>query len=302
MSKEKIKYSFIIPTYNSEKTIVRCLDSILNQTNHDYEILIIDDGSTDNTLNIVSKFVNKNNKIRIKKNRHKGISETRNIGICSSIGDYIIFVDSDDYVNSELLNVLNEFDDDIIKFSVFCNNGSDRFVQPKFKSISGKGCLKLFCNKGNIFATPWGYAFKKSLFLDNKLYFLKDKTHEDFGLIPLVLIYAKTVSSIEYVGYNYIKRIGSITQESEYEKEISRMYDFIDQFCFLMDVINNMEMELSYKKIYNDYFINRLYIKFNNFKRNIKYFDNYDEVIKKCCKKINSFLIKQKLNYRKFIF
>lgn len=300
MYSEKIKYSFIIPTYNSEKTIFKCLNSVLNQENCDYEVLIIDDGSTDNTLNIVTELSKKNDKIKIKKNSHKGISEIRNIGICNSIGDYIIFVDSDDYVNPELLSVLNKYDDDVIKFSVFCSNGGDRFVQPKFISITGMECLKLFCNSENIFATPWGYAFRRSLFLNNKLFFLKGKTHEDFGLIPLVLIYAKTVSSIEYVGYNYIKRVGSITQETEYEKEISRMYDFIDQFCFVIGSLNNMNIEQSYKKIYNDYFINRLYIKFNNFKRNIKEYYDYDEVVKKCCKKINTFLIKQKLNYRKF--
>lgn len=300
MYSEKIKYSFIIPTYNSEKTIFKCLNSVLNQESCDYEVLIIDDGSTDNTLNIVTELSKKNDKIKIKKNSHKGISEIRNIGICNSIGDYIIFVDSDDYVNSELLSVLNKYDDDVIKFSVFCSNGGDRFVQPKFISITGMECLKLFCNSENIFATPWGYAFRRSLFLNNKLFFLKGKTHEDFGLIPLVLIYAKTVSSIEYVGYNYIKRVGSITQETEYEKEISRMYDFIDQFCFVIGSLNNMNIEQLYKKIYNDYFINRLYIKFNNFKRNIKEYYDYDEVVKKCCKKINTFLIRQKLNYRKF--
>lgn len=301
MLSKKIRYSFIIPTYNSEKTIIKCLNSVLNQRDCNYEILVVDDGSTDNTLNIVTKFATKNNKVKIIKNHHKGISEIRNIGICNSIGEYIIFVDSDDYVNFELLDVLNRYDDDVIRFSVFCSNGSDRFIQPKFMSISGIECLKLFCNSGNIFATPWGYAFKKSLFLNNKLYFLKGKTHEDFGLIPLVLIYAKSVSSVEYVGYNYIKRMGSITQEAEYEKEVSRMYDFIDQFCFAVEKLNNINIEQSYKKIYNDYFINRLYIKFNNFKHNIKEYNNYDEVVKKCCKKINTFMTKQKLSYLKFI-
>lgn len=130
----------------------------------------------------------------------------------------------------------------------------------------------MFCENKNIFATPWGYAFKRELFFNENLLFLEGKTHEDFGLIPLIIMSAKTVSSISFVGYNYIKRVGSITQENAYNKEILRMDDFIE----------------------------RLYIKFTNFKKNIENYDKYDEVVERYCEKINTFLMKQKLNYLKF--
>ncbi len=301
MFDKKIRFSIIIPTYNSEKTISRCLISILKQKFCNYEILIVDDESTDNTLNVVNEFLNKyKDRIRVIKNKHSGISIIRNIGIYNSKGEYIIFVDSDDYINVNLLNVLSKYNDDVIKFNVFCSNGSDRFIQPTFISKDGKESLKLFCKNKNIFATPWGYAFKRDLFLNENLLFLKGKTHEDFGLIPLIIMSAKTVSSISYVGYNYIKRIGSITQENAYNKEILRMDDFIEQFMFLISEINKRLENTDYKKVYNDYFMERLYVKFTNFKKNIENYNKYDKVVEKCCEKINTFLMKQKLIYPKF--
>lgn len=98
--------SIIIPAYNAEKEIVRCIDSILNQTYNCFEIIIIDDGSTDRTLEICKKYAEKDVRILVKSQENKGVSATRNLGLNLSRGKYICFVDADDYLDCRYLEIL----------------------------------------------------------------------------------------------------------------------------------------------------------------------------------------------------
>ena len=96
----KIKISVIIPAYNAEATIKKCIDSILNQTYKNFEIIIINDGSKDNTYKILKEYENKEEKVKVINNENRGVSFSRNCGVESATGDYITFVDSDDYLDS----------------------------------------------------------------------------------------------------------------------------------------------------------------------------------------------------------
>ena len=100
------KISIIIPSYNEEKNISRCLDSVLNQTFSDFEILCVDDGSTDSTFDIIKKYSEKDSRIIPLKNPDKGVSSARNFGIENAKGDYIGFVDSDDFIQSQMYEFL----------------------------------------------------------------------------------------------------------------------------------------------------------------------------------------------------
>lgn len=115
------KISFIVPVYNNEKTIEKTLNSILNQNNKDidFEIVVINDGSTDNSKNIIEKYKSNEN-IRIFNKENEGIATTRNFGVDHAEGEYIIFVDGDDYVEKSLLDDINDYiekDVDLIKWS-----------------------------------------------------------------------------------------------------------------------------------------------------------------------------------------
>ena len=101
MSKD-IKVSVIVPVYNAEKYIKRCLDSILAQSYRYFEVLLIDDGSTDNSGKICDEYALNDNRIRVIHKENSGVSATRNIGITEAKGDYIAFVDSDDYIRSDM--------------------------------------------------------------------------------------------------------------------------------------------------------------------------------------------------------
>ena len=98
-----MKISIIIPVYNSEKFVSRCLDHLLNQTYQNFEIICINDGSKDNSLSILKEYSKKDNRIIVLNQENKGIARTRNIGIKKASGDYIMFVDNDDYMESDYL-------------------------------------------------------------------------------------------------------------------------------------------------------------------------------------------------------
>ena len=110
--------SIIIPVYNCEKYIKRCLDSILNQTYKDIEIILIDDGSSDNSLSIANNFAEKDNRVKVFHHENNGVSYTRNRGIKLAQGEYIQFVDCDDYIDANmtetLVNRIEEFDTDLV--------------------------------------------------------------------------------------------------------------------------------------------------------------------------------------------
>ena len=104
----KGKVSVIVPVYNVGKYLEECLNSIINQTYKDIEMVIVNDGSTDNSLDIIEKFKNKDNRIKLINQINKGVSVARNIGLLNSTGNYIFFVDPDDYIEIDCINKLVE--------------------------------------------------------------------------------------------------------------------------------------------------------------------------------------------------
>ena len=122
-----MKYSVIIPIYNAEKTLKRCLDSLLPQLNNEIEVLLINDGSTDNSAKICKEYVAKNSCFKYFERENAGVSAARNLGIDNAIGDYIAFIDSDDYVTQDMYmmmcQVLHEYNYDYIVFPIISTDG-----------------------------------------------------------------------------------------------------------------------------------------------------------------------------------
>ncbi len=100
--------SVILPAYNRENFIENCIDSVLNQTYTDFELLVIDDGSEDSTVEVIERLMNKDSRIKLIKASHKGVSSARNLAIENAKGEYIFFIDSDDYIHPDLLKILSE--------------------------------------------------------------------------------------------------------------------------------------------------------------------------------------------------
>ncbi len=122
-----MKYSVIVPIYNAEKTLRRCLDSLLPQLNNDIEVLLINDGSTDNSAKICKEYVAKNSCFKYFEQENAGVSAARNLGIDNATADYIAFIDSDDYVTQLMVtmmdHVLSEYNYDYVVFPIYSTDG-----------------------------------------------------------------------------------------------------------------------------------------------------------------------------------
>ena len=128
------KISIIIPSYNEEKNISRCLDSVMNQTFSDFEVLCVDDGSNDKTYDIIKKYSEKDSRIIPMKNPNKGVSSARNFGIENAKGDYIGFVDSDDFIQPQMYEFLYKaVTENNCEFSVCRYKKTSEFIQKKFE-------------------------------------------------------------------------------------------------------------------------------------------------------------------------
>lgn len=241
------KFSIIIPVYNSEKTIRECLQSILVQPFYDFEIIIVNDGSTDSSETLINAFVSQDSRIKLYTFPNSGVTETRRRGISLSTGDYILQIDSDDTINLDLLtilsNTINDFNSpEIIRFA--CNLVNDDPIKDHqryncdlklYQVMSGMEALKLWSKPHKKYALYWLYAIRRNVFSD--LLFLPClHCHEDLALIPLLIARSMTVIGIDYVGYNYTYiSESSITNKTDIESERSRAFDFLKAYAFAIE-------------------------------------------------------------------
>ena len=239
-----MKYSIIVPVYNVEKYLKKCLDSILSQTYKNFEVIIVNDGSPDNSQKIIDEYKKKDKRIKAYKKENGGLSSARNYGIKKAKGEFLLFVDSDDSINKELLEKINEVAShttDIIRFQVDKIDGNNHSIEntKTFNLVSGEEAFnKLLQN--SLFVTAWSSAYNANYFRVNKFEYPEGKIHEDFGLTPLVYIKAKHVTCINYVGYNYYIRENSIMTSITDEKLIKRNNDMLYHYDFLLKSVNRL--------------------------------------------------------------
>lgn len=182
--KENIKYSVIIPVYNAQRTLERCLNSLVEQNRDDVEIIAINDGSVDNSAEIVAMFAEKNNNIVAINQKNSGVSRTRNHGLDIANGTYITFVDSDDYVSQDYFEVLDSMDDSDLGVFDSQDIGSDTDSAELFTKLEQMDTmeekLELLLASRKIMP-PWNKRYKNEIIQKNSLRFVEDfKIGEDF--------------------------------------------------------------------------------------------------------------------------
>lgn len=161
------KISIIVPIYNAEEWLEKCIESIINQTYKNIEILLINDGSTDNSLKICEKFAKKDSRIIVIDKSNEGVSKTRNVGIEKSTGNYIKFVDSDDWIEEniceELLKLIKEEKTDlaICGLNIYKHNQILRTPHLKKKIVEIKKGIEEFKYINKVFASPCNKLYKK---------------------------------------------------------------------------------------------------------------------------------------------
>lgn len=239
--------SIIITVYNAEKTIERCLNSILENKYDNYEIVLVNDGSTDKTEEIVELFATDKIKYFVKKNT--GVADSRNYGIEKSKGDYITFVDADDYVTNDYFQGLDKYIDkgiDIIKRKAIIleekENKKQKIIGPTFEDCTGEDGFNQLCFKDIYMDTLWSYIVKKSLFINNNFKFTPNLFHEDFGLISLLILKANSMVSLNQYVYYYVLTDGSIMREKNEEKTIKKAKDVLVHYDNILKQIQEYKL------------------------------------------------------------
>ena len=214
--------SVIIPVYNVEKYLCECIDSVLGQTYQDYEVILVDDGSTDSSGTICDKYAETNSRIKVIHRKNGGLSEARNTGFDAANGEYIYFLDSDDYIRADALERMYEASKktnaDIYFFEaeVFYDDKEnvDNSVLYERKSdygtiSSGKAAKKMML-ENEFYTVVYLHLYRRQFLIENKIRFYPGILHEDNLFSPLAFVRAKSVTHIHDKLYYRRMRSGSI--------------------------------------------------------------------------------------------
>lgn len=231
--------SLIIACYNAKQTLGKCLNSVIQQSYNNLEIIIIDDGSTDETSKIYEDFQSKDERIKIFKQDNSGVSKARNNGIKVATGEYICFVDSDDWVESDYCSELyhslvNENADiSIVEASYEDENGNIVFNKPisEEKIIDGKRALALLLEDNVIQSHPWGKLYKISFF--KNINFPENlKCFEDYSTLFKIFDKALKVVKSNRKLYHYIQHDDSLSHNLSPETAYHFYLSIMEVFRF----------------------------------------------------------------------
>lgn len=215
-----MKLSIVIPVYNTERYLNRCLDSVINQLTDECEIILVDDGSTDNCPVICDEYANNYKSVVVIHQENQGLSAARNAGIETSNGDYLMFLDSDDWIENDTLchfiEIIDKYSPDLINGRAKLIDDSGECI-PKIAYYIPKGLYNMqeyyALMKQKLVYTPCApfTLCKRKLITEKEIRFKRGILHEDTLWTPLLLINARNIYCTDkYFYYNYVRQ-GSIT-------------------------------------------------------------------------------------------
>lgn len=233
--------SFLVPTYNVGSLLERCIHSLLNQTYQNFEIIFVDDGSTDSTVNIIHKYMEKYSNIYLYHSDEFGISFARNKLLDKANGDYLVFVDGDDFIEkemiSDMMNYMIENDCDIVSCGYTMDYGSFKFRRNICKDgiMTNLEAIQSLVSNTGFNNYLWGKIYKKECF--EGIRFPTDMTSfEDTATIFLALAKANRIGNIHKRYYHYVQRDGSLTSHMN----LKTTYDMRDAYRYQEKVLRQM--------------------------------------------------------------
>ena len=246
---KKNLFSIILPVYNAEKYVANAINSVINQNYKNWELIIVDDGSNDNSYEIIKEFLN-DNRINYIYEKNSGVSFARNNALKHANGDYVLFIDSDDYFSVNLLSdmnkLLSEKNVDVVKFGYFTERGiirkKYRFSSTVNQILEGEGLKREV--KNNIlssydFNCVWNSVIKndiaKSIQFDKKII-----NAEDLLYFYKVLKKSKSIFITDEPYYHYIYNFDSVSHTKNIKKNIKKFSDLIYVYSIIDDDIGSL--------------------------------------------------------------
>ncbi len=284
--------SIIVPIYNTEKYLKKCIESILHQTYKNIELILVDDNSTDSSLDICNKYL-KDKRVNVFHIKKSGVSNTRNYGLKQAKGDFITFVDSDDYIDKDYIKILydnilySNSDVSICNYNNIYKNKVEKFCKKNIKFENEGNCLNLLLEHKYFKGQVWGKLYKKSIIENIK--FSSDLDYYEDLLFNFEVF--KKVNKVIYDStplYNYLYK------ENSYNYNKLMFIDVCGEFEKYY-IEKNYNLSVVYSLI--DYFyicnINSMSINFN--KNNI---DKYKLLVKHIRNNILRIIFKDKMNFK----
>ncbi len=239
--------SIIVPIYNVEKYLKRCIDSIINQTYTNLEIILVNDGSTDNSKAICDKYKNLDERVKLIDKENGGLSDARNVGINYATGKYIGFIDADDYIDSRMYQIL---------YNNIKNTNSDlsicsyiKIKENEIRNIDFFNDIKIFNKEDALYELlndnlidnyAWNKLYNKELF--NQVKYPYGKKFEDIGTTYKIIDKTKSVVVTNYCGYYYVNRENSITNNLSHNMIQDYIQMVTEMLFFYKDNINKAEI------------------------------------------------------------
>ena len=276
------KVSVIVPIYNVEKYLPKCLDSLINQTLDDIEIILVNDGSTDNSGNIAKEYKAKyNDKFIYLEKENGGLSDARNFGIPYAKGEYIAFLDSDDYIEEDAYEKMYEKvkkeDADYIECDFIWEYPNKQIIDKRIEYIDKKDMV------AKVRVVAWNKLIKRELIIKNNITFPKGLRYEDIEFTYKLIPFLQKVSYIDKPFVHYVQRNNSIANVQN------------EKTADIFIILDNVEKYYKEKNLYDEYkeqieYNYARYLLCSSLKRMCKVGDKAKrkELIKKSWEKLNS--------------
>ena len=270
--------SVIVPIYNSEAYLNKCIDSLINQTKKDIEIILVNDGSTDASDKIIKSY--KDKRIKYYKNKNKGIGYSRNFGIDKSNSKYIMFLDSDDYLDihacEELYKKIEKDKSDVVVSDfIKSHNGTDEIIKIndfKKTNLNKNSNILLDIN-----LSPWNKIYSSKLIKDNNIRFPEDIKYEDVLFVLECLDKANNISKLNKALNYYVVRDNSETKT--YDKKVFDILEVVKRFRSYFNNKYKEDVDKLTIKILTNYTIQQRYQ--INIKDAYKFIDDVFNYLKK---------------------
>lgn len=247
-----MRFSIIIPVYNVEQFLAKCLDSALQQSFDDYEIIAVNDGSTDHSRKILAEYECLHDKLSVIDQQNKGLGGARNTGIQHAAGEFVVFLDSDDYIIADTLRILDDylqaFELDVLAFDCNMVNVSGDILQiatvadysDEFTCLSGKQFLRLE-------PTACLKVYRRTLFCEHKIWFPERLWYEDLATVFKMVPYVNHAGYLKKPLYNYVQHGASITHSKNMKRMMEivpafeSMWEYYEQQGFLKEFYDELE-------------------------------------------------------------
>lgn len=246
------KISIIVPVYKVERELDRCVQSLLKQTYKNLEIILVDDGSPDQCPKLCERYAETDMRVKVIHKENGGLSDARNAGLKQATGEYILYVDSDDYIDFDacerFIKSVGKQKIDIVVGNAIMEK-PDRTemmihsATPSGATYTAKEFIMRAVNAYQWYAPAWLNMYRREFLLDNELYFKKGVYFEDVQMLPRVFLPAQKITCIDGTFYHYIIRENSIMTSQKDEKKKNDSVQNLKEWKKQFDLVDDKELQ-----------------------------------------------------------